>query len=53
MQASRQIIESRLDKLGVSSPTVVIRNGGELAIDLGNVRGVAGMAKTIDLASRS
>ena len=46
MQLAQQIIESRLQTIGVSSPTVSVR-GDEIVVEFGNVHHVVEVAKTI------
>jgi preprotein translocase subunit SecD len=47
MQLARQIMESRLQKLGVSSPTVSVRNGDELVVQGTGIRDVAATARLL------
>jgi preprotein translocase subunit SecD len=47
MQTAQQIISQRLDKIGVSSPTVTVRGGDEIVIQMPGVHDPANVAQLI------
>jgi preprotein translocase subunit SecD len=51
MQIAQQIVENRVNKLGVSSPSVAV-HGDELVIQFGGTQAPANVAKTIAIAGR-
>ena len=52
MQLARQIMEGRLQKLGVSSPTVAVKGGNELVVQFAGLRDAAAAAKVVGETGR-
>ena len=52
LQTARQIIQARLAKLGVSSPSVTVRGGDEIVIRSAGTKSLTGVAKTVAAPGR-
>jgi preprotein translocase subunit SecD len=51
MQIAQQVVESRVDKIGVASPSVTV-HGDELVVEFGDTHAPANVAKTIAITGR-
>jgi preprotein translocase subunit SecD len=52
MQLARQIMESRLQKLGVSSPAVTVKDGNELVVQYAGTHNPARTANILDITGQ-
>jgi preprotein translocase subunit SecD len=51
MQIAQQVVENRIDKIGVTSPSVAV-HGDELVVEFGGTHALPDVAKTIAIAGR-